>query len=105
MQASFGGFVAKLARRAAERSLRFEQGQIGAIVPVFESADPTDTSLLAAAAEQATGAIAAAEDRGWITPDQAAEIFRRFLGDLAPEPSDHRKQATGAGRPKLQGGG
>src|SRR5437868_2131052 len=98
MQASFGGFLDKVARRCAERSGRFERGQIGAIVPVFEAENATDTGLLADAAEKATGALALAEDRGWITPEEAAELFRRFLGDLAIDPTNHRTQASGAGR-------
>jgi hypothetical protein len=94
LQASFGYFVADLAGRAAARSGRFADGKVGLIVPVFAEPNSADNLNVARAGKTAAEALVVAVERGWVSKDEAAGLFRRVFGEL----SDTVTSASGDGK-------
>ena len=100
MQASFGSFMADLARRAAERSGRFRDGAVGAITAVYAEPNAQDNLTVARAGKTAAEALVVAVERGWIAEDEAAGLFRRVFGELTDTVGVTRKVRASGGRRK-----
>jgi len=96
MQASFGYFVADVARRAALRSGRFES-RLGSIVPVFAESDVADNLTVAQAGKLTADAVAIALDRNLLTPEQATRLLLRVFGELLDDPNPTKANQHGQG--------
>jgi hypothetical protein len=96
MQASFGYFVADMARRAALRSGRFAASPSAASSRSSPSRTWPTTSR--SPRRQAHDRLPVAVDRGWVTGEEATRLFFRVFGELldSPTPTKAKEHETGA---------